>query len=285
MARLARDWRALTPEQRLAGVAAVALFVTMLLPWYQQNAVVSAPRTTPLQSRNLNAFQAFSFIEAAVLLVAVAVVYLLYARAEGKRFHLPGSDGAVVMAAGMWTALLLVIRLFDKPGITTHGVAANVGVQWGIFFALGAAGLLTYAGSRMRAARRPEPPLRRNPPAPHRDLLQPRSPADPFSEPQSPADPSSEPQSPAHPFSEPRSPADPFSEPQSPRGHPSPRPATPSAPTSQALPPGRPRRPPAPPASPTVQVRAGRSRIGRRPVPASPATEQLSFEDQPPNSG
>jgi len=161
MSRLARDWRALGAEQRLAGGAAVALFVTMLLPWYQQNAVVDEPRTAPLQSRNLNAFQVFSFVEAAVLLVAIAVIYLLYARAEGRRFHLPGSDGAVVMAAGLWTALLLVLRLFDKPGISSHGIAANVGVQWGIFFALAAAGLLTYAGSRMRAARRPEPPLQR----------------------------------------------------------------------------------------------------------------------------
>jgi hypothetical protein len=54
-----------------------------------------------------------------------------------------------------------VLRLFDKPGISSHGIAANVGVQWGIFFALAAAGLLTYAGSRMRGARRPEPPLQR----------------------------------------------------------------------------------------------------------------------------
>jgi hypothetical protein len=161
MARLIRDWRALGPEQRLAGGAAAALFVTMLLPWYQQNAIVNAPRTTPLQSRNLNAFQVFSFVEAAVLLVAVAIIYMLFARAEGRQFHLPGSDGAVVFAAGLWTALLLVFRLFDKPGISSHGVAGNVGIQWGIFFALAASGVLAYAGSRMRAASRPEPPLAR----------------------------------------------------------------------------------------------------------------------------
>lgn len=207
MARLTRDWQALDSEQRMAGGAAVALFVTMLLPWYQQNAVVNAPRTAPLQSRNLNAFQVFSFVEAAVLLVAVAVAYLLYARAEGRKFHLPGSDGAVVMAAGLWTALLLIIRLFDKPGISSHGIAANVGVQWGIFFALGAAGLLAYAGSRMRAAHRPEPLVERV----------------------------------------------------------------------------RPRHPPQPPATAPPRP-AGRSPIGRRPVAAVKATEQLSFEDQPPDS-
>jgi hypothetical protein len=149
--------------------------VTMLLPWYQQNAVVNAPRTAPLQSRNLNAFQVFTFVEAAVLLVAVSVGYLLYARAEGRDFRLPGSDGAVVMAAGLWTMALLVFRLFDKPGISSHGIAANVGVQWGIFFALAAAALMVYAGSRMRAERRPEPPIQRvrsrrpPPPPPARD--------------------------------------------------------------------------------------------------------------------
>jgi len=163
MTRLTSAWRALTPDQRLAGGAAAALFVTMFLPWYQQNAVVNAPRTAPLQSRNLNAFQVFSFVEAAVLLVALAVLYLLFARGERRSFQLPGGDGTVVFAAGIWTALLLVLRLFDKPGITSHGIAANVGIQWGIFFALAAAGVMALAGSRMRAARRPEAPLVRSP--------------------------------------------------------------------------------------------------------------------------
>jgi hypothetical protein len=159
MTRLIGAWRALTPEQRLAGGASAGLFVTMFLPWYQQNAVVNAPRTAPLQSRNLNAFQVFSFVEAAVLLVAVAVLYLLFARGERRSFQLPGGDGSVVLAAGVWAALLLVLRLFDKPGITSHGVAANVGIQWGIFFALAAAGVLAVSGSRMRAGARPAPPL------------------------------------------------------------------------------------------------------------------------------
>jgi hypothetical protein len=170
LARATGAWRTLAPEGRLAAGAALALFATMLLPWYQQNAVVSG-RGEPLVSRNLSAFQVFSFVEAAVLLVAIAVLALLFARSEGRAFHLPGGDGTVVMGAGLWVVLLLVWRLFDKPGITTRGVAANVGVQWGIFFALGAAGLLTYAGSRMRAAARPEPPLvaprrRERPPVP-----------------------------------------------------------------------------------------------------------------------
>ncbi len=163
---IAHAWAVLNRDRRFAAVAAVALFATMFLPWYQQNAVVSAAKTAPLVSRNLDAFAVFSFVEAAVLLVALAVLFLLFARADGRNFHLPGGDGAVVLAAGLWSALLLVLRLFDKPGVTQHGVAANVGVQWGIFFALAAAGLLAYAGSRMRVAQRPGPPLVRRPKPP-----------------------------------------------------------------------------------------------------------------------
>ncbi|HEY3959478.1 MAG TPA: hypothetical protein VGL68_03110 [Solirubrobacteraceae bacterium] len=244
MGRLTRDWRALGPERRLAGGAALALFVTMLLPWYQQNAVVDEPRTAPLQSRNLNAFQVFSFVEAAVLLVAVAVLYLLYARSEGREFHLPGGDGAVVFTAGIWTALLLVLRLFDKPGINSHGIAANVGVQWGIFFALAAAGLLAYAGSRMRAAARPEPPLRRTrrPPAPSQ-------PPAPRPQPQLPRAPEPRTQAPPE-LTTPPTPGS-SAEPLQPRSQPSPQ-----------------RVPPQPAA--------------RRPATATETTEQLSFEETPP---
>jgi hypothetical protein len=140
-------------ERRFAALAALGLFVSMFLPWYQQNAVVSAPKAVPLQSQNLDAFQVFSFVEAAVLLVAMALIYMLFARADGREFNLPGGDGTIVFAAGIWTCLLLIFRLFDKPGISSHGIAGNVGVQWGIFFALAAAGLIAYSGSRMRAVR------------------------------------------------------------------------------------------------------------------------------------
>ncbi len=147
MTRLVEAWRRMEPERRFAAIAAFGLFVSMFLPWYQQNGVVKAGS---LESRNLDAFQVFSFVEAAVLLVAVALLYMLYARADGRDFRVPGGDGTIVMLAGLWVGALLIFRLFDKPGLSSHGVAGNVGVQWGIFFALAAAGLIAYSGSRMR---------------------------------------------------------------------------------------------------------------------------------------
>ena len=147
---LVEDARRLPREQKLAGGAALALFVTMLLPWYTETHFDKGK----FVHDSLNAFQVFTWVEAAVLLVAAAVLFLLYSRSQKRGFHLPGGDGFVVMLAGGWTVLLLVWRLFDKPHL-----AGDVGIDWGIFVALLAAGTLTWAGVRMRAAHRPEPPL------------------------------------------------------------------------------------------------------------------------------
>jgi hypothetical protein len=154
--RVARAWRALAAEQRLAAWAAIALFVTMLLPWYQLQRVAKGQ----IQTHNVSAFGVFSFVEAAVLLVVVGVLFLLFQRAEGRGFHLPGGDGTVIFAAGVWTAFLLFFRVIDRP----PGGGYPVGIAWGFFVAFIAAGFLAYAGARLRAAHRPEPPLPEPPP-------------------------------------------------------------------------------------------------------------------------
>jgi hypothetical protein len=145
-------FRALPSEMQQAAGAAGALVLTMFLPWYEK----SYFNETGAQSANLSAFGVFSFVEASILLVAAGVLYLIWARSQQKGFHLPGGDGVVIMAAGGWTLLLLVWRLFDKPDVSDR--AATVGIQWGMFAAMLAAGLLTAAGARVRAAHRPEPP-------------------------------------------------------------------------------------------------------------------------------
>jgi len=92
---------------------------------------------------------------------------MLFARADGRDFQLPGGDGLIVMIAGGWAALLVFYRLLDKPGLEgNERVTATVGVEWGIFVALLLALGLLYAGGRMRARERPEPPLRRRDRAP-----------------------------------------------------------------------------------------------------------------------
>jgi hypothetical protein len=85
----AGTWKRWNFEQRAAAVGALLLIVSTLGP--------------------------FSFVEAAIILIGLAVLFLLRKRAEGKLFHVPFGDGAVIAAAGAWAGLLIVIRLFDRP--------------------------------------------------------------------------------------------------------------------------------------------------------------------------
>lgn len=112
-----RTWRTLGFEQRLAAVGALLLIVSTFGP--------------------------FSFVEGAVLLTAVAVLILLHARASGRAFHVPFGDGAMIAAAGAWSALLILIRLFNRP--LGQGLLALV-----------CATILIVAGVRERSRRPPD---------------------------------------------------------------------------------------------------------------------------------
>ncbi|HEV2062510.1 MAG TPA: hypothetical protein VGR12_06620, partial [Solirubrobacteraceae bacterium] len=148
--RVQGAWRGLDRDQRLAGFAALALLATLFLPWYQATVVEPGPKTT---TPTFSAFGVFSFVEAAVFLVAISVFVLLFARGERRGFHLPGGDGTVIFAAGIWSAILLLWRVFDRPDIER---AASDGITWGLFFAFLAAGALAASGWNIRSRNRPE---------------------------------------------------------------------------------------------------------------------------------
>jgi hypothetical protein len=252
MSRLSRAWRELRGEQRRVALASLGLFVSMFLPWYDKTDTVVVHGAAKATQTSLSAFQAFSFVEAAVLLVSAGVLTMLFARAEGRSFQLPGGDGAIVILAGGWTALLIFYRLLDKPGLQgNERVTSTVGVEWGIFIALLLALGVAFAGARMRADERPEPPLRRTRGA------RPRTPVDPRPLLEPPA-----------PRLERRTAA------VAPRA--TAEPQYPMDPDATVVTPGRVRRQRPKPVT-AREGRAGRER-GRYP-PAPP--EQLSFEDPP----
>ena len=88
----------------------------------------------------VSTFGPFSWVELAIVLVGVSILLLLRRRAQGRPFHLPFGDGSVIAAAGVWSGLLILIRLFDRP--LGQGMLA-----------LACAALLFAAGVRERARR------------------------------------------------------------------------------------------------------------------------------------
>ena len=157
LGRVARAWGALAADQRLAAGAAGGLVLTMFFPWYKVSAFDQ--KLHHFVDKNRSAWASVTFIEAALFLVAVGVLLLLFYRAEKRAFHLPGGDGTVIFAAGVWSTFLVFWRVFDQPDLG----AGSTGIQWGIFFAFVATGLLTYAGWRMRMARHAEPTAAQDP--------------------------------------------------------------------------------------------------------------------------
>jgi hypothetical protein len=159
--RLVAAPRELSSDQRLAGLAAFGLLLSMFLPWYGKSTYDT--RRGRFVSDTVSAFGAVSFVEAAVFLVAAGVLVLLFTRAERRQYELPGGDGTVVFGAGLWATLLIFWRVFDRPDVAGQG--STVGIQWGFFVAFVAAGSLALAGWRLRqherharqAARRPGP--------------------------------------------------------------------------------------------------------------------------------
>ena len=125
-------WRRLNFEQRIAGVGALLLIVSTFGP--------------------------FTFVEAAIVLTGAAILFLLRRRAEGREFHIPFGDGGVIAAAGAWSGVLILIRLFDRP------LGQNL-------LALLCAAILLFAGLREHVRSEPGADERRPPPEPPDDLM------------------------------------------------------------------------------------------------------------------
>lgn len=145
-------WRMLDREQRVAAIAAIALFASLFLPWFQQTGIDLKGKATAIE---LSGFAIFTFIEASVLLVAAGILLLLFARGERRPFHLPGGDGLIIALGGAWVFILLTTRVIYKP----EHVGIDTGVDWGLALAFTASATLLFIGIRIRTRHRPEPPL------------------------------------------------------------------------------------------------------------------------------
>lgn len=114
---LRRSWRGLRFDQRVIAVAAGALILSAAGP--------------------------FSWVEAAEIVVALAVLAMLQRRSQGRAFQLPLGDGGATALAGGWCALLVLARVLERTPSQTA-------------VALACALAMTIAGLRQRARRRPE---------------------------------------------------------------------------------------------------------------------------------
>lgn len=153
-----------SPRRRWAAVlAAVALPVTMLAPWYTLR--VSARGLSGRHGfvQQLTGWDALSGAGIICLIVAVCVCSLVLVRAasvvsglgaEARRAARARVDGALIAGGGLLCVIALLWTSVAPPAATTGAVAvsAHTGLRWGVLLALGVAALLTAVGVQIVAS-------------------------------------------------------------------------------------------------------------------------------------
>lgn len=140
--RLGRAARGMGPSERLASIGALAVFLSMLLPWYR----------SPIESNLVQTGAgAFNFALGALLATMAAVLYLAVEVGDGYRPPRPLSIGTLLFLAGAWGSAIVVFELFDRPQFHFGGVNDDYEIAYGTFVALAGTAAVTVAGLRRRA--------------------------------------------------------------------------------------------------------------------------------------
>jgi hypothetical protein len=130
----------------VAGVSGLALFVFMFLPWYGIDSVGGIG----LGGGDLSAWEAFSFVDILLFLIAVIAVGLAIVGVAESTPELPAPPAQIIMVAGLVAVVLILLRLIFTPGVDTAGFGLEVelGRKIGIFLSLVAAAGIAYGGWR-----------------------------------------------------------------------------------------------------------------------------------------
>jgi hypothetical protein len=136
----------LSPAERIATLGSVAVAGSLLFPWYGIELELFG-------GFSQTGLEAFNSAHAALLLTAAAALGLIWLCARGDELPRPLGEGALLIAAGLWTAVLVAYLAIDRP----DEIAGfdRVRLRYGAFVALGGAAAVVLGGIRLRLARPP----------------------------------------------------------------------------------------------------------------------------------
>jgi hypothetical protein len=131
----------LSGAERMAALGAAAMPVSLLFPWY------GFKLGSPISA---TAIDSFNFAHAALLLTAASVIYLVV-RAETRGLPRPLSVGGLLIAAGVWSFVILGYLFADPPDeLVDIATIGGVRIRYGAFVAAGAAAAMVIGGIRAR---------------------------------------------------------------------------------------------------------------------------------------
>jgi hypothetical protein len=139
--------------ERIAGIAAIALFISMFLDWF----VVEIPDSSGvdffLDGTGQSAWDSLDFIPIVLTIAIVATLSVVLLRLSSSAYRPPALANVVVMVLGVISALLIIFRIIDPPSFGSYGgffgtVSADGAVRFGIFLGLLAATGIAFGGYR-----------------------------------------------------------------------------------------------------------------------------------------
>jgi hypothetical protein len=135
------DLNRLSRGEKIAGAAAVLLFIDMFLSWYSANisAALSAAANRFGVDTSATAWQAFSTTDILLLITIIAALAMVGTRAMARTVDLPVSLPLVVAALGALMTLLVLWRIVNQPGPNDF-----INVEYGAYIGLILIAALTY---------------------------------------------------------------------------------------------------------------------------------------------
>jgi hypothetical protein len=146
-----------------AVIAALALPVGMLTPWYALRVSARGISGRHAISQQLSGWQALSGAAIVCLIVAAGVCACVLARAlsdvtglgaEARRAARARIDGGLIATAGLLCVVALLWTVVTPPSEATGSIAvtAHTGARWGVLLTLAIAVALTAMGVQITAA-------------------------------------------------------------------------------------------------------------------------------------
>jgi hypothetical protein len=137
------DTSKLSIGEQIAAASGIALLIVMFLPWYGVDVNVGPVSA----SESASAWEALSFIDILLFLIALVAIAVPVAKAMGSLPEdIPGS--LLVLAAGGLGVLLVLFRIIDLPTPDISAPGVDFGRKIGIFLGLIATAGIAYGGWR-----------------------------------------------------------------------------------------------------------------------------------------
>ena len=142
----------LSPGEKIAGGAAIALFIFMFFNWFGAEVSGVNGFSGSVSGDAGNAWDTLDFIPIVLLITVIAALVMAGLRLADSAYEPPIPMSTLVTVLGVISVLLILFRIVDPPTFASFGgVSVDATLSVGIFLGLIAAGGIAYGGySTMR---------------------------------------------------------------------------------------------------------------------------------------